>query len=220
MSGDSRCRGSSTLFLTFTAHRLSDRQVIPHQHQNGGLGNDQIFLLLERDLDRGLAKENCVVSHPGLHAPSAGFSAIDLPGLLVQRAQVCHRSSRTGGNDESGLHLLGIDGRGRQVEPHPGPLVAVLRGDQHPVADDKKLLLGELHQRFPLGSAVPRALSSSASSAWCTVTNPVIRSLRLAAGSRRFTSSPTWQLESARPRGDAREIWPASISIISASTTT
>ena len=37
-------------------------------------------------------------------------------------------------------------------------------------------------------------------------------------GSRSETSSPTWRSLRARPRGDAREIWPASMSIISAST--
>ena len=44
----------------------------------------------------------------------------DLPGLVVESAEVGHGGSRTGGDDESGLYLLGVDRGGRQVEPDPG----------------------------------------------------------------------------------------------------
>ncbi len=71
----------------------------------------------------------------------------NLPGLVVETAQVGNGSPRPGGHDESGLHLLGVDRGGRQVEADLGAVIAVLRSDEHPVADYEELPGRKFHRQ-------------------------------------------------------------------------
>src|SRR5207249_6515624 len=112
---------------------------------NRRLWYDEILLLLESDLHRSLAEEDRVVAHLGLHAPAPPLLRFQLPRLFVKAAEVGDRGARTRRYDQTGLHLLGIDRGGRQVEAHPGALIPVLRGDENPIAYDEKLLHGEFH---------------------------------------------------------------------------
>src|SRR4029079_7446772 len=104
----------------------------------------------EGDLDRGLAEEDRMVADSGLHPPAA-LALGDLPGLVVETGEVGHGIAGSGGDDEPGLHLLGVDGRRGQIEPDPGPVVAVLGGDEDPVADYEELFPGEFHWRLKRG---------------------------------------------------------------------
>src|SRR5919112_3268223 len=193
----------------------SNRQIVPNQHQNGGLGHHQVLAFFERDFYGCLAEKDRVVADLRLHPPAAPLSSIDLPRLIVEGAEVRDRGPGTSSDDQTGLYLLGVDGGGGKIESNTGALIAVLWRDEHAIAYHQQLLLGKLHQPFPL-ARLPSAVSASA---WCTVIRSRTRSRRVVVGSRRLTSSPTRLSDKARPRGDAREMCPASMSIISARTT-
>ena len=74
-----------SLLTSYLSLLTSDLSLLfPHQHQNRRLGDDQIFLVLEGDLDRRLAEEDRVIADPGLHAPGLGFPGVHFPGLVVE----------------------------------------------------------------------------------------------------------------------------------------
>src|SRR6478735_2153218 len=64
-------RSSYIILLTSL---MDSVRLLAHQREDGLLGDDEIPLALERDLDRRLAKEQRVVAAPGLHGNEARFA--------------------------------------------------------------------------------------------------------------------------------------------------
>src|SRR3954469_23712964 len=81
----------------------SNRQIIPHEHQNRRLGDDEVLLVLEGDLDRRLTKKDRVVADLGLHATRPRLSRVHFPRFVIQAAQIGDWSSWSGRHDEPGL---------------------------------------------------------------------------------------------------------------------
>src|SRR5687768_14955075 len=54
-----------------TSQAVDVEVVVADQREDGGLRHHEKALVLERDLDRGLAEKECVVAHLGLHRDEA-----------------------------------------------------------------------------------------------------------------------------------------------------
>src|SRR5207247_1656999 len=120
--------------------RLGLPRSFAHQHQDRRLRHDEVALVFERDLHRGLAEEQRVIAHARLDRQVLHFGAADLPRLLIERGGIAHRSSRARRDDPAALHLAALERRRRKIEPHGGALLALGRSDEHPVADDDQPL--------------------------------------------------------------------------------
>src|SRR5207247_8469604 len=96
-----------------------------HQHQDRRLRDDEVTLVLERDLDRGLAEEQRVIAHARLYRQVLHFGTTDLPRLLIQRGGIAHRRSRARCDDTASLNLAALERRCGRVEAHFWPVFGV-----------------------------------------------------------------------------------------------
>ena len=140
--------------------------VRSHRDQIGlqaprGLDNQLARVLPVRDLDRGLAEEQGVVAHFGLHRQILHVGTADLPRLVVHRGGLGHRRTGPGGDNAPPLHLTSLERGGREIEPHVGALFAVFGRDQHTIADDDQSLRRLVRVRCRLFDRVAQGRASA-----------------------------------------------------------
>src|SRR5215207_11763404 len=123
----SRCRGSSS------ARSVLD-VFIADQCENRALGDDEIGVTLERDLDGGFAEKQRVVASAGLHWNESGFPQRSSPRLVAALSGIWHGQAGPGCDDVAALHSLAVDGSGRKVEADFRALLAFLDANQDAVA--------------------------------------------------------------------------------------
>jgi deoxyribodipyrimidine photo-lyase len=117
-----------------------------HDDQDRAVWHDEELFVLERDLDRRLAEEKCVVADRDLHRHVARGAEALLPRLLLvlRRRQRLARADR---HDAAGADFFLLDHASGQVEADLGLALLLLGLHEHPVTDDEQFFLAALHGR-------------------------------------------------------------------------
>ena len=117
---------------------LFKQSFIANEHQNGGMGYNQILFIVEIDLIGGILQIDSQVALLGLQGQIVHLSLLLFPDLMfvgLRRQGV----AGTGLDDVARLDAVLLDSRG-QIETGLGLALRILRFDQHLVANHQKLV--------------------------------------------------------------------------------
>ena len=112
------------------------------------MGNDEVRLVLEGDLDGGLPEKKRVVARTRLHGEELrGLALRGSPRLVSGIREIWHGIPRPRRHDHTPLHRLRIDRSRREIQADLGAFLTFFNLDEDSVSDDDQVLLSSVHRR-------------------------------------------------------------------------